>query len=46
MTVLESVIVYLREKDKRYAEIAELLDRDQRNIWTVYSRAIKKKKGL
>jgi len=44
LTVLESIIVYLKEKGIKYSEIAELLDRDQRNIWTIYSRTVKKKK--
>ncbi|MCH7568294.1 MAG: hypothetical protein IIA87_02630, partial [Nanoarchaeota archaeon] len=42
LTVLESIVVYLKEKGLRYSEIAKLLDRDQRNIQTIYSRAIKK----
>ncbi len=48
LTILEAIIIYLKEKEMKYSEIAELLNRDQRNIWTIYSRAIKKinKKGL
>ncbi len=42
LTVLESIIIYLKEKGMKYSEIAELLNRDQRNIWTIYSRAVKK----
>jgi len=42
LTVLESIIVYLKEKGMKYNEIGELLERDQRNIWTIYSRAVKK----
>jgi hypothetical protein len=42
LTILEAVIVYLKDKGMKYIEIAELLNRDQRNIWTIYSRAIKK----
>jgi DNA-directed RNA polymerase specialized sigma24 family protein len=42
LTVLESIIIYLKEKEFKFSEIAELLGRDQRNIWTIYSRAIKK----
>ena len=42
LTILESIIVYLRKKEMKYSEIAKLLDRDQRNIWTIYSKAIKK----
>jgi len=40
--MLESIISYLREKEIRYSEIARLLNRDQRNVWTIYSRAVKK----
>ncbi|MDO8528299.1 MAG: helix-turn-helix domain-containing protein, partial [Nanoarchaeota archaeon] len=42
LTILESIILHLKEKGMKYSEIAELLNRDQRNIWTIYSRAIKK----
>jgi hypothetical protein len=42
LTILESVVVYLKKKRMKYSEIAKLLNRDQRNIWTIYSRAIKK----
>jgi hypothetical protein len=43
-SVLESLVVYLREKyGLRYSEIGILLNRDERNIWTVYNRARKKR---
>jgi len=42
LTILEAIIVYLKDKGMRYIEIAELLNRDQRNIWTIHNRAIKK----
>lgn len=42
LTILESMIVYLKEQGMRYSEIAGLLDRDQRNIWAIYSKAVKK----
>ena len=42
-TILESLILFLKEKGMKYSEIAKLLERDQRNIWTIYSRIIKKK---
>ena len=45
LTTLELIIIYLKEKGMKYSEIAELLDRDQRNIWTIYSRARKKLKN-
>ncbi|MBI4116749.1 hypothetical protein HY449_03320 [Candidatus Pacearchaeota archaeon] len=43
-TILESIVVYLKENGMRYSEIGELLNRDQRNIWTIYDRAAKKKR--
>jgi len=42
LTILESVIIYLKQKGLKYIEIAKSLNRDQRNIWTIYSRATKK----
>lgn len=42
-SVLESIVSYLKDKfNLRYSEISILLNRDERNIWTVYSRAKKK----
>ena len=44
VAVLESIVEYLKdEKGLRYSEIALLLNRDQRTIWTVYSRVKKKR---
>ena len=44
-SVLEAIVSYLRDNfNLRYSEIALLLRRDERNIWTVYNRAKKKKK--
>lgn len=40
-TCFESICLYLK-KTFNYHEIAELLDRDDRTIWTTYNRAIKK----
>ncbi len=42
LTVLEALIVYLKSKGMRYNKIGSLVHRDQRNIWTIYSRAVKK----
>ena len=42
LTTLEAIILYLKGKGLKFSEIAELLERDQRNIWTIYSRAKKK----
>ena len=44
LTVLESVIIYLKEKGMKFSEISRILERDQRNIWTIHSRAMKKVK--
>jgi DNA-directed RNA polymerase specialized sigma24 family protein len=41
LTILEAIIVHLK-KQMKYIEIAKLLSRDQRNIWTIYSRAARK----
>lgn len=44
-SVLESIICYLKEKfGLRYNEISKLLNRDERNIWAIHNRALKKKK--
>lgn len=43
ISALESITVYLHDKlELRFSEIAGLLQRDQRTIWTVYHRARKK----
>ena len=44
LTIFESIISYLRGKEIKYSEIAKLLNRDQRNIRTIYIRTINKKK--
>ncbi len=44
LTIFESVISYLKEKDIKYSEIAKLLNRDQRNIRTIYMRTAGKEK--
>jgi hypothetical protein len=44
LTIYESLIVYLKEQQEfTYREIGDLLKRDERNIWTVYHRALKKR---
>lgn len=40
-TCFESICLYLK-KTFNYHEIAQLLDRDDRTIWTTYQRAIKR----
>ena len=42
LTILESIIVYLKQNGLKYSEIAKLLDRDQRNIRTIYKKAMEK----
>lgn len=43
LSVLENVIKFLKEElDLRYHEIAVLLNRDDRTIWTTYKRGLKK----
>ncbi len=43
IAVLEAVVVYLKERLKySFKEIAELTGRNNRTIWTVYSRAKQK----
>lgn len=45
LAVLESITEYLKEKkEMSYHEIAQILNRDDRTIWTVYYRAKKKRK--
>ena len=46
LTILETVISYCRNKGMKYVEIAKALDRDQRNIWTIYSKTMKKNKEI
>ena len=45
-TLLENIILYLKETlELSYHEIAVLLHRDDRTIWTVYNRLKKKKEN-
>jgi len=44
LSILEATVVYLKDEYKlSYHEVGELLQRDERTIWTVYRRAMKKK---
>ncbi len=46
LAILESVVEYLKEeKGLNYRQIGQLLNRDERNIWTVYSRVRKKREA-
>ncbi len=45
LSILENLTSYLKENmNYTYHEIAVLLNRDDRTIWTCYNRAMKKKK--
>jgi len=40
LAVLEALVSYLKDNFKlKYSEVARLIDRDQRTVWTVYRRA-------
>ncbi|MBU1199336.1 MAG: hypothetical protein KKF46_03395 [Nanoarchaeota archaeon] len=42
ISAFEALVSYLKKLDLNYADIARLIKKDQRTIWTVYSRARKK----
>ena len=43
LTIFESIVKYLKEeKAFSFHEISLILNRDERNIWTVYKNALKK----
>ncbi len=42
LSIFESIVKYLREKGHKNFEIAKILNKDERNIGTFYSRAIRK----
>jgi hypothetical protein len=44
VSIFETIVEYLKEHyGLTYHEIAVLLNRDDRTIWTVYNRAVKKR---
>jgi len=43
LSVLEHIVFYLKEKSMKFSDIARVLKRDPRTVWTVYNRAKKKK---
>jgi DNA-directed RNA polymerase specialized sigma24 family protein len=46
LSVLEAIVEYLKEqKGLSYHEIAEMLNRDDRTVWTCYHRAKQKRKA-
>lgn len=43
LTIFEALVKYLKEDlNMSYHNIGELLDRDERNVWTIYNRTKKK----
>ena len=43
LTIFEALVKYLKEeKSFNFHEISLLLNRDERNIWTVYKNTLKK----
>ncbi len=42
LSLMERVVAWLRKEGLRYRAIGELLNRDERTVWTAYSRAKKK----
>ena len=42
LSVMENLVVYLKQRGMKYSEIARLISRDERTVWTVYKRAMKK----
>jgi predicted transcriptional regulator len=47
LSVLEVMVEYLKDnKGMKFHEIALIINRDDRTVWTVYRRAKLKRKGL
>ena len=47
LSVLEVMVEYLKDNKKmKFHEIAQIINRDDRTVWTVYRRAKLKRKGL
>ncbi len=47
LSVLEVMVEYMRDNKKfTFREIALILNRDERTIWTVYRRGKLKRKGI
>lgn len=47
LAVLEALVEYLKDDKKMtFAQIAQILNRNDRTIWTVYSRAKLKRNGI
>lgn len=44
LSIMEAIVDYLKtDHGLMFCEISAILDRDERNIWTVHNRAQKKK---
>jgi hypothetical protein len=47
LAVLEVMVEYLRDvKKMKFHEIAQIINRDDRTVWTVYRRAKIKRRGI
>ena len=47
LSILESIVWFLKEQEKmNFHEVGIMLNRDERNIWTVHGRAKKKMNEL
>jgi DNA-directed RNA polymerase specialized sigma24 family protein len=47
LSCLETIVKYLKENlELNFSKIASVLNRDQRTIWSTYSKAAKKKKEI
>jgi DNA-directed RNA polymerase specialized sigma24 family protein len=44
LSTLESLVFYLKNQNLKFVEIAKLLNKNQRTIWTVHNRALNKLK--
>ena len=44
LSILESLTLYLRNEKLSNVEISEIINRDPRNVFTVYKRALEKLK--
>ena len=42
LSVLEHIVLYLKERGLKFSQIARALKRDPRTVWTVYQRAKKR----
>lgn len=43
LSILEVIVRYLRSRGMRFTEIAKLLGRNPKTVWTAYDRGVKKK---